>query len=498
MPVYINPNETVVLSASGSYEIEATWNAPNGAPPPKVLILRIGGSTEWSAPTGSTISGMGASNGLGHPCTTGSNGWSDWGKCNGVKYEKFDSSSGLVRHTVTQSATVAVTTNSLTGGFVFAGHGYGAEAIPVDIASTGGIITGGVQRYLIGQQVGATLTTGGLTQSGWRWDVAGGEAFGGWTATQATTTYNSFYNDRSQTLTCYFKYPDSGGARVDCFAHLAVPAGELPAAGLDVSVSKDCEVFGPASIILNAYIVRNAGQYPGPEVIYQPGYPANGVGLYGANSTLVGGGTPTEMAFAGLNYAPYYTPSIGILWYGRVNTVIASPNPWGGYGGWNYVQTVKGNRHRVNKGVRQENGENSPNEKLDALYPYAAPYNENGYSPETFSADNYRGVAGDRPADTLDFQLTELEIGEAFGTWMMYRPPGLGSVFVPLRKIKWSWYGKARKPDTPSYPNYRDWLTSDLVASDSSWSFDGGDFPSFPLWSEYSGPLLKTWTPNVP
>jgi hypothetical protein len=69
---------------------------------------------------------------------------------------------------------------------------------------------------------------------------------------------------------------------------------------------------------------------------------------------------------------------------------------------------------------------------------------------------------------------------------MMYRPPGTGSVFVPLKKIKWSWYGKAQKTGGT-------WNM--VLPSDSGWQFDG-DYPIFPVWTNYSGgPLFTTWTP---
>ena len=187
------------------------------------------------------------------------------------------------------------------------------------------------------------------------------------------------------------------------------------------------------------------------------------------------------MAFRGL-YSFGAPDSFGILWNGYVTTSTASPNPWGGDGVWEYVQKVQGNRHRVNQGVSQENEENSPDEKLDGEYPYSTDVST------VTPADGRLGRSGDEPSETLLSTMTELEVGEHFGTWMMYCPPGNDSAFVPLKKIKWNWYGKAQKPSS------RGWLTTDLIASDSGWQSDG-DFPIFPEWNAYSGPRLGYWTP---
>lgn len=244
-------------------------------------------------------------------------------------------------------------------------------------------------------------------------------------------------------------------------------------------MTRNCAVEGPEGTSFSTYTPQNAYQYPGPGSILLPGYPANGVGLYQAP-------TPSEMAFRGLS-APssMYIDSVGIRWDGYVRTS-ASPNPWGGDGGWHFVQKAQGNRYRVNSGVRQSMAENGL-DLLDTRYPYEpGPFDPEIDSPGTYPADGSTGTAADGP-NTGSFlaTMTEVEINEHFGTWMMYRPPGDGSVFVPLKKIKWSWYGKAQKTGGT-------WNM--VLPSDSGWQFDG-DYPLFPLWTGRSGPLLDTWNP---
>jgi hypothetical protein len=252
-------------------------------------------------------------------------------------------------------------------GVAIATVGYRASAQPLQVILDGGIGDQANKRYLIGQQVTASLNNGGLTPTSYSWSASGGSPFKNWTATRDSTTPTtqpSLGTETGSSYQFYFKNPDS--ATVTCTARLAVPAGVLPATGyLDVTVTRNCTVVRPDEASFSAYTPQNASQYPGPGSIVDTSYPypANGVGLYYAP-------TPSQMAFRGLLPPPNYTGSMGIRWECYVRTSNASTNPWGGDGGWNFVQKTLGNRYRVNSGVRQSNGENGL-DLLDTFYPYA-------------------------------------------------------------------------------------------------------------------------------
>ena len=464
------------VDCQGAITATIEWDTTKG-PRPSCVIIKETATASWSGSTGSGSDGLG-----GVAANTGGGELAGGGSCTTVRYSAKSDLTGNpdpMMNSPVANAALPAPTGGLQGAS--ANVSYKVEVFTVDIALSGGIVTNDTHRYLIGQQVGATLNTGELQQTTWNWNVGGGEAFKNWTANQNTATYTQLGSETSSSLVCHFKVPGEGS--ITCSAHLAVPAGAIPAAGFDVSVSKKCTVKEPDFIELLVYTHQNANQYPGPGTILLPGYPTNGVGLYG-------GPPPTTMAFRGLSN-PYGGTSLGIIWHGKVTTSNDLPNPWGGYGGWNFVQEVQGNRYRVRDGESQENGENSPDEKLDGEYPYPAEY-PNNFVPATFPADGRLGRSGDQTSEPLDNLITELEVGENFGTWMMYQPPGTGSVFVPLKKIKWQWYGKARKPLN------RDWTVSDLVGSNSSWQFDGLNFPRFPEWDSVSGSLLDFWRPVSP
>ena len=80
--------------------------------------------------------------------------------------------------------------------------------------------------------------------------------------------------------------------------------------------------------------------------------------------------------------------------------------------------------------------------KHDGSFPY-------GTAAATFTADGVTpGIHGDstsEPADSL-FRST-IEITESFQTYLMFRPAGTASRYVPLRKINWNWGGKATATD---------------------------------------------------
>ena len=73
----------------------------------------------------------------------------------------------------------------------------------------------------------------------------------------------------------------------------------------------------------------------------------------------------------------------------------------------------------------------------------------------------------------FDVSTTEVTMNLGFETWMMYRPPGTGSVFVPIKNIEWNCAGDG--VEDPLIGWY-------IASSDSGWDFLD-DFPAFPAWT---------------
>jgi hypothetical protein len=77
--------------------------------------------------------------------------------------------------------------------------------------------------------------------------------------------------------------------------------------------------------------------------------------------------------------------------------------------------------------------------------------------------------------------MTAVSIAMSFKTYMMYRPGGGASCFVPLRKFEWKWGASA------------------VLGANGIWSLtvtqvptvtQGGNYPSHPIWD-------KAWDNNA-
>jgi len=398
----------------------------------------------------------------------------------GRKYSIKDDPGASFSVTLSPSAT----RGPFSYGVAIASVKYQASAAPLEIILSGGRDFYWQKKYLIGQAVTTSLITGGLTPTSYNWTASGGDPFKNWAVTWNTSTAMSnavlvgLGSQTNSTMSFYFKKPIPQ-ATVTCTTHLAVPSGAVPAAGLNVTVSRNCGVEPPDNASFSAYIPQNAHQFPGDENIFQEDAPYNGVGVI------------PPLRFYGLD-APGYN-SVGIRWDGRIRTSSANPSPWvGGDGGWNWVQKGLVYRYQVRGGQNEWSAVNGI-EGLDDRYPYEPwPYfSATNSQVGTYSANYTIHTAGDSPATAFLPGTTEMQANDHFETWMMYRPPSPNtsvddSTFVPIKKIFWQWYGLAQ------YIN-GNWT---LTSSSSSWSF-GDDYPNFPVWDYViSSANLNTWLHN--
>lgn len=112
-----------------------------------------------------------------------------------------------------------------------------------------------------------------------------------------------------------------------------------------------------------------------------------------------------------------------------------------------------------------------------------------GYTPvdpETYPADGRENVTNDTPKNGfLGSLMTGMEVLDSFRTYTMYRPPLVGSVYVPLKEWNWFWEGKA----AVAQPGV--WIVSD---TDQGWSFVD-DFPPHPIWTTNND--LGDITPSI-
>ena len=318
---------------------------------------------------------------------------------------------------------------------------YRAVATKIDLVLTGGIGSTDDKSYLIGQAAGAYVD--GLPLSVQSdathpvWTISGGQPFQSWPATRDIATFNPLPSPLAGTIAPGWFFKDqapSKGASVTFTGHLVVPAGDSPAGGFDVTLSKQCTVERPAGASLSAYTAQNAGTHALPG-------PANGVGLYNQPN-------PSVLGFRGVDISPatVYTStgtrsSVGIRW----DAYVRDPAAYGGGGGWNLVQLVVPNRTQTFHGVSQGLPVNGQGPMLDNSYPYdPGPFDPDNGSPGTYPADGNSYFNGDSPETPILWpDVTHSMADDHFQVWLMYRPPGQDGTFVPIKKLVWNWGGEA-------------------------------------------------------
>ena len=329
---------------------------------------------------------------------------------------------------------------------------YKATALPLEVVLSGGIGPQTDKRFLIGQQVSATVATGGLQATSFDWSVSDGEPFKDYSvyyspnATASHTTFETLGAENGSQLAFYFRKALFSGAQstVSCDVHLAVPVGAQPSEGFDVTLERDCLVDKPSNTL--AVQTGTTQGFPSP-----------------AN--------PQAMRFYGGTYQGHVS---GVLWAGTVTT----PVIYGSGGGWNYTQLVTTGRVRDNAGITQSWSINGRS-MLDTTFGYEP------VSPALYPDNGSEQVEGDAPAQGFIPNSSYLRVRDSFITYTLYKPPGAGSCFVPLKNLEWYWQGKAQ-PDSSGV-----WQISD---TDGSWSFLD-DFPPHPMWTERADASTAVWVP---
>lgn len=349
---------------------------------------------------------------------------------------------------------------------------YKAKASALEVILSGGIGPNHDKQFLIGQKVGATLSTGGLTADAYNWSIGGGDPFKNWTASYSTQPpqsqgqFTQIGAETNSTLSFYFKKPDDiNPATVSCAIHLVVPTGSLPTAGLNVTPSRECTVRKPNftfSVSLGYVHLTPTGSVS-PDGIKLGGLPS-----------------PTGTT---------YPNDMGITYSAQVTTPSDFMSAMNAIGGWNFVQLVKPGRHHVLHSVAQGMAKNDLL-CVDNTYPYEpAPYASHPGGAGQYSANGTVNTAADAPSNGLPADPWDgdgVNYFDSFGTWLMYLPPGNDSRYVPLGKIWWYWHG------TADYDSSRASKWSHVTGSvvpDSDWGLDGPEYPHHPEWEEL---LLNT------
>ncbi len=332
---------------------------------------------------------------------------------------------------------------------------------------TGGIGAKGQKRFLIGQQVSASINSGSvpILLNSYNWSADNGSPF---------STYNVVWKDASSptsatfvplgaqtqpTTTFYFKQVPAGSdntkgvlANVSTPVKLFVPPGALPAGGLTTTLTCPCTIDFPTKTLdVHCGTLQPLPNATNPQAL----------GLAGVT-------TPADIT------TPTPIPC-GIYWRGKVTTpMVGATDGYPTGAGWNVTQLVKVALLRTEKGVAQDAPANDLKDlALDGTFGYGPTY------PSLYPADGQypwgsQDIASVAP---IDADTTAISLNDGFFDYMMYLPPGNGSCFVPLSKFKWFCTGQAQLvKGSPSVWQYN------IPTPSAGWSSEG-EYPDHPQWT---------------
>ena len=322
---------------------------------------------------------------------------------------------------------------------------YSASISPFIILPTGGIGPSDARKLLIGQQFSATLGSP-LTPTSWNWTVSGGSPFKNWAASDNSAVYTPLGPETGYSLVCNFAKPDS--VSVSCAAHLAVPSDASPSGGLDVTATQTLTTVKPSAQLSI---------------------------ICGIVTDLPTSTNPTNVQLQQYYRYPPDGNAYGIAWYGLITTPAAYVTS-GDYGSWNWTQLITASRQEKNNGVYWQFAVDTTSpptvingtQVLDGTYPYGYFwYPANGATPAPGSADS--------PQQSLDPSnaISEYNVTDSFKDYLMYLPPGSGSIPVPLQENDWFWHFQALKNASSI------WSTN---SKNAQWGYVA-DFPAFPVWT---------------
>ncbi|MCF7676438.1 MAG: Ig-like domain-containing protein, partial [Akkermansiaceae bacterium] len=169
-------------------------------------------------------------------------------------------------------------------------------------------------------------------------------------------------------------------------------------------------------------------------------------------STLVAKTGVDKVGLLPLPYPPVqsfgYFPTVAADLYGMIFTgTVTTPPEWPA-GCWNSVQLIKSKRLFTSAatGAHTYMGD-GVTFNLDTQYAYApAPFSGNPVVAGSYPADGSIHFDKDLPSEPI-VGGASISCDESFETYLMFKPPGSDSRYVPLRKLEWQWGGSVSAAD---------------------------------------------------
>ena len=341
------------------------------------------------------------------------------------------------------------------GGTAYVGYTATVFPVAVKINLTGTTTdANGNPNILVGQGCTASLAATGCTINSYQWSVSG-TTFQIWAVAEgldskgnpvtSSTTFTPGMGPTSNSTAHWYWSDAANSETVTCIASVT-PTGQNP---LSLTVTKTVNLQAPAINVTPAVgrvQINNLSN----------AYSSDGSYLY----SLYDGASANS--------------SRGINWSVQVNTPALFTSQ--GASLWNFVQTVTPSFSRTPDGGKPQpsvvNGESG----LDATYPYdPAPFS--GQFPGGHSADNLLWKMGDSPGFPVGDAYSNYQVTDNFSTYVMYRPPGSDTQWVPLWSIGWYWTANVTRPGA-SWSLWNNANDAGIVRAPSSHSET-----IHPLWS---------------
>jgi len=408
------------VSCQGTVAVTLTW-VPQGSndPVPTLVVLRKESTANW----GGGDSGS-CANGLGHAPVGGAGGEVS----TGVKYEVLQSPASPIQLTITPSASVTASSASDVGT---ASVVVKVSAVVPSLAFAGTKeseppMAPKQDNILVGQRLTSTVQLGGLpqgTQDTFTWTVPDGSPFNAYTTTDTLGEYFGFSPPNTATAGWHFAKgvfgdPEAGGGtpcEVSCNVVLREPEPDI-----SLTVSRIVHIFKPNVVLGLDLTIGTVQLFPDA-----------------AN--------PTHLILIGLPWTG--GKEAGAIWEAKLVRVPFFDQPGQPYerGKWGVFQLATGKLEWQRTGDPLRKNENYGLWGLDLGVPY-------NYAAGEHELDNQPHRGSDTPGiGVLGIAGTEwASIDFAFFTELMYRPPGSGSVWVPLKAPK-AWFAKGKATKVPPW-----------------------------------------------
>ncbi|MCP9494305.1 MAG: Ig-like domain-containing protein [Pyrinomonadaceae bacterium MAG19_C2-C3] len=296
---------------------------------------------------------------------------------------------------------------------------------PVEVAPTiiikqdGQDITGATKNVIVGQQINLTaqVMSGNSSSSNPQWSVPG-NPIANYTASNMEGKVTPLEDLNNTSLSFYWV---SGGDNRQVTYSVTV-RGRAYSGRVTFNVKR------PTVTVTARTGVVSVRQFPG-EVDYE--------------------------LLCGVVSGPNAAPGIRFT---RTNLMV----PTGFSGDTYWVQLANVSRTR-----RRNDGTNETftDAGLDTAFPYS-------------SNDPNATETQDSPGLRLTINFNYATVNDSFQMWLMFKPSGDNSIFVPLRRVNWGWSGSAERPGTPFW---------NLVAGSSVQASSPADSTTHPTWTKRAG-----------